>query len=235
MGALSPAEWCERLERAAATARSGDDVEGVHQVRVAARRLRALLELGGRRVLVDDLRWLTRALSRARDLDVLREALPATDERFHAWRARLARSARAACVAALTSPRFEGLMAALRAAPPVDPSVARRGLEALRRRARAQLAVLKAADSAGQAAALHALRRALRRWRYALEWLGEDSRELSQLQGALGAVCDVAALARLVREYAVSSGADVTEALARLTAAQRAMTGQVLIALDAAR
>ncbi len=62
-------------------ARLGEDVEGVHQMRVSARRLRAaietfrealpaaLVEQGG------ELRWLTHALGDMRDLDVQRERL----------------------------------------------------------------------------------------------------------------------------------------------------------------
>ena len=49
--------------------------------------------------------------------------------------------------------------------------------------------------------ALHALRRKLRRVRYAREWLGLDASVHERAQEALGAVCDVLALeALLTRE-----------------------------------
>src|SRR5579872_6284418 len=61
-------------------ARRGDDVEGVHQARVATRRLRSnlrtfapLLRRGSTDDLADELRWLGRRFGTVRDLDVLRQ------------------------------------------------------------------------------------------------------------------------------------------------------------------
>jgi len=63
-------------------ARQGEDVEGVHQARVATRRLRShlstfadVLRTGPTERLSKDLRWLGRTLGSVRDLDVLRERL----------------------------------------------------------------------------------------------------------------------------------------------------------------
>jgi CHAD domain-containing protein len=199
-------------------------------VRVAGRRLRVLLELGRRRALVDDLRWLVRSLGPARDLDVLREALPPANPRFDAWLTRLAARARADARAALTSPRFEGLLAALRVLPPVDEAVARCGLDAVSKKVRRQLDRLVGARlEPGQlAVAVHALRRALRRLRYAADWLNERADGLGHLQDALGAVCDLGALARLFREYAEAEHADVSRPVALLEAAQADMARQLL-------
>jgi CHAD domain-containing protein len=51
-------------------ARAGADPEGVHQLRVAVVHLRVWLDMGGWRVLHDDLRWLRAIAARVRDLDV---------------------------------------------------------------------------------------------------------------------------------------------------------------------
>lgn len=232
MKRISAAPWLEHLERHVPVALAGDDPEGVHQVRVAGRRLRVLLELGGRRALVPDLRWLVRALGRARDLDVLREALPPSDARFDAWLDRLAAESRADAEAALTSPRLEGLLAALRVLPPVDEADARRGLETASKKVRKQLDLLVGArlEPEQLSPAIHGLRRALRRLRYAGDWLGEGTSGLKHLQDALGAVCDLGALARLLREYSEAEGADVSRTVARLDAAQGAMAAQLLAA-----
>lgn len=62
--------WLEHLKKHFPLALEGQDLEGVHQVRVAARRLRAYVELLGWRVLRDDLSRLSRGTSRVRDLEV---------------------------------------------------------------------------------------------------------------------------------------------------------------------
>lgn len=65
-----------------AAARLGEGVQGVHQARVATRRLRSnlgtfapVLRAAPTAALVRDLRWLGRALGTVRDLDVLRERI----------------------------------------------------------------------------------------------------------------------------------------------------------------
>ena len=105
----------------------GTDPEGVHQMRVAIRRLRALIAAFSAVVDADvaaylktELRWLQRQLGPARDLDVfleetyapLRDRLPATEslvrfaETAEALRAEAYESARAA----LRDPRYTALM-----------------------------------------------------------------------------------------------------------------------------
>jgi len=127
-----------------AGARIGRDPEDVHQMRVAVRRLRAILRAS--RPLFDprwvdgprrELKWLGTVLGGVRDLDVLHaylrsqlEALPAPERR--AGRQYLLRPldadrvrARTALRAALASPRYARLLARLEAAlarPPVRPS-----------------------------------------------------------------------------------------------------------------
>ena len=165
-----------------AGARTGRDPEDVHQMRVAVRRLRAILRAS--RPLFDpgwvdglrrELKWLGTVLGGVRDLDVLHaylrsqlEALPAPERR--AGRADRVR-ARAALRVALASPRYARLLARLRAAlvhPPTRPSsvplpgIAASEFEKLRK----AVAKLPRQPSAEK---LHAIRIKVKRARYAAE------------------------------------------------------------------
>lgn len=78
-----------RLLAADPVARIAEDPEGVHQARVAARRLRShldtfrpLLRAEPTTELADELRWLGRRLGRVRDLDVLRARFAAAIKAF---------------------------------------------------------------------------------------------------------------------------------------------------------
>lgn len=99
------------------------DAEGIHQMRVAARRLRAILSAFGRMLPLDqrrwaaqELRWLADALSAARNLDVLAGTLLATappaladaDGLAALCRAieRRRRAAYAKAISAVRSPRY---------------------------------------------------------------------------------------------------------------------------------
>ena len=181
MTALAP--WLTRFERSRAAALRGD-VEALHQVRVIARRLRVWLALAGLHVLQGDLRWLCRETSALRDLDVLDEVL--TAEGRATLRPPAVRRARDA----LRSSRVDGVVAALRVLPALDVERARAASRAFE----ARLDVLRAQTDDE----LHALRRQVRRARYAREWLEEDTAGLRQLQAALGPLADLAALRRLV-------------------------------------
>ncbi len=186
-GRTIPADpWLEHLVRQLPVARAGEDAEGVHQVRVAVARLQVWLALGQWVVLQDDLRWLRRHAASVRDLDVHLAALPPK-----VVEARLRRElgrARAELLAALNNPRLQGLLLALALLP--APSRA----QAERYAARLAKAVLRrgrrAFERPGDLPALHALRRAARRLRYALEWLGESARPVVELQDALGRAGD---------------------------------------------
>ncbi|MGZ3427662.1 MAG: CHAD domain-containing protein, partial [Polyangia bacterium] len=165
---IAATRWLTHLEQHVAIARAGADPEGVHQVRVATARLRVWLALGGWHALVDDLRWLRGHAARVRDLDVHLERQPPAliAERLVSERAR----AHHELCLAHESQRAAGLMQALSYLPPLSreqaaPRVARMARLTLRRfRA-------VAADSE-ELAALHRARCALRRLRYALDWLG---------------------------------------------------------------
>jgi CHAD domain-containing protein len=128
-----------------AAVRLGEDPEGVHQARVATRRLRSHLRTFGsmlqrewRDELRNELRWLGDALGAVRDLDVLEErvrrhgsALPDDDaaglakvlERVHRHR----EAARTQMLSAMHEPRYVDLLDALvdaASAPHVLPRVA---------------------------------------------------------------------------------------------------------------
>lgn len=110
----------------------GDDIEGVHQMRVALRRLRSAFSLfrdmlgqDTTEELLEELRWITAILGQARDLDVfLTETLPPVLEQFprHAGLEHLHDKARIAQTRvyrelrlALVSQRYQHLLLALAA------------------------------------------------------------------------------------------------------------------------
>jgi hypothetical protein len=101
--------------------------------------------------------------------------------------------------------RFAATIEALRAMPPVRREIAYRRAARVARRALARGEDLR--DAPSDISALHALRCALRRLRYALEWLEEDSTSIAALQQLLGDACDrFVALKGLRRGSARPSG-----------------------------
>ena len=193
---LRPAGFVRALRRAAPLATAGIDPEGVHALRVCAARLETWLWLARVRVLRDDLRWLRRELRRARDLDVLpaRIELAAARE----WLAAERERAYAAARVALAGARFAGLVRALGSLSVAVTDARSRRVPALAER------VLEAGTSwtaePDDAEHVHALRKELRRLRYALEWLGRDAAEIERLQGQLGDACELAAARQLLVE-----------------------------------
>lgn len=183
---ISNAPWLKKFESSRAAALSGD-VEGLHDVRTSARRLRVWLQLAGLRVLEDDLKWLCRETSALRDLDVFAEVL--TPEAMKEFRAPAELQARAA----LKSRRIDGVVFALKTLQACNERDARAVLNELERSLAREK--LKLEDDA-----IHAYRRKIRRVRYAREWLGLDASQHEWAQEVLGAVCDVCALERLVVE-----------------------------------
>ncbi|MCC6406455.1 MAG: CHAD domain-containing protein [Planctomycetes bacterium] len=194
--ALPPERWLEHLTRHLPIARDGLDREGVHQVRVAAARLEAYLRLAGRRSLRDDLRWLRERASAVRDLDVLLEReLPTA---LAEWLAGERLVARAGLIEALESPRLRSLLEGWRWVPALSREDAAERRERLA--ARAERRARRALDPESGADAFHAVRRALRRLRYADEWLGRDVAALKALQDSLGELNDVSVARRFACE-----------------------------------
>lgn len=184
------------LRRWLPVAIEGADAEGVHQVRIASRRLGVWLALAGRRALADDVRWLRRTAGEVRDLDVLLP-LSLPDPLRTELRRRRER-ARSALVDDLEGPRCAGLVRALEHLPPMSVRRAHAGVERLLVRVarRGERVDAERKCSADQRVRLHALRRALRRLRYAREWLGERDGTLKRLQVALGDLNDLDQLQR---------------------------------------
>lgn len=201
--------WVRHLRAHLPLALAGEDPEGVHQVRVAGRRLRVYLDLLGWRVLRDDLKRLVRGVGRVRDLEVALSApswlapqqggegsgLPQGFRRFLEGELHLAREA---LPPLLASSWTEGLLQALAVLPPLEERRARRTLRRLVARAERRRAALTH-DPSPQA--LHGYRRALRRVRYAKEFLGLPSELEKALQEVLGRLQDLDLLLGFVEAY----------------------------------
>lgn len=169
-----------------------DDIEGIHQVRVASRRLRELVPVlaagptdhpsaGLRR----DLRSVTRLFGLSRELDVGRQTLTAFGTRAPSHRTAIAivrsrlalervdaaremrRAAAGVDVEGLAA-RTRGLAARL-SSPGAMKACARRAAARLDRRARELEAALLDAGFVFAAGPLHRVRVALKKFRYALE------------------------------------------------------------------
>ncbi len=167
--------WLQHLRQHLPIARAGQDPEGVHQVRVAGRRLRVWLRLAGMRTLDDDLAWLVRSAGEVRDLEVLLQT--EFPQAFREWAQSRLNTAREKLLPVLESKRLEGLLQALSLLPPLgiadaEPRLGRFFAQVERR------AALWSQEERFDV--LHALRRALRRLRYALSGWGRKAEPSSR-------------------------------------------------------
>lgn len=178
------------------------DIEFVHQLRVAIRRLRSALRLfrgalppGSDAAFAADLRWMAAVLGRCRDWDVfVTETLPplvASQGDTKAGRALLAgsrarqREARHAARAALLSPRYG--LAMIRLArwlaqpppPPEDEPSLKEFASARLRKGAKRVAALTENFADLDAPGRHRLRILVKRQRYAVEFLGSLFRRKS--------------------------------------------------------
>jgi len=175
----------------------GDEGEGIHQMRIAIRRLRSLLVLFDRFLephaaarFSDELRRLGRALGVARDWDVfLAESLPAvietaadlkTVEPLRAAAAERRHAAHQAAKKALQDVSFTRFMLAFRAwshspEATMPGQIGERGLKeaapALLDDVARKVTKRLAAADADELATLHALRRSAKKLRYAIEYV----------------------------------------------------------------
>jgi len=219
------------LVRHEPVARLGEDTEGVHQMRVAIRRLLAAIETFRESLPPElkrqrrELRWLGRALSDVRDLDVQHErlersaslvdakAVAALDAVIAQEQAR----AREQMLAALDSNRYvvfiDRLADLLRAGVEVgDAEVpAQQAAPGMIRRWRRRVTRAGSAiDEATADEAYHELRLRVKELRYAIEFFaplyGEPaetySRQVARLQGLLGDHQDATVAAALYRGLA---------------------------------
>lgn len=193
---MIPADpWIDVIRAQLPVARAGDDPEGVHRVRAACVRLRVYLWMLGRRTLDDDLRWLHERCGTVRDLDVMLAASP--PQPIEDWLLGVREIARVDLAASLDAPRLQGLLTALAHLPPLPARHARRGVRKLARRA-ARCGALTGSNGR-ERAALHRLRRALRRLRYASEWTGREAAGVQELQDAFGRFNDLDVSLRWLR------------------------------------
>jgi inorganic triphosphatase YgiF len=196
------------------------DIEFVHQLRVALRRLRSALRLfrealppGEEAAFADDLRWAASVLGRCRDWDVFvtetLAPLVAAQGDAAAGRAVLARArarqleARRAAREAIVSPRYG--LAMIRLArwlcAPAEPPEGVQPLEhfasRLLRKGARRVAAGSDAFATLDAAARHRLRILVKRQRYAVEFLGSlfKSRPVRRHVRALSRVQDALGLA----------------------------------------
>ncbi len=220
----------QRFREHEASARAGD-VEGVHHLRVATRRLRAALRLFQPILpvaLVADLQrelgWLADTIGAVRDLDVLAQQVNAAATRLTIESRRALgpvalamheerRAKHDALVAALDSPRARRLIDRLGALPAATRGAARLGTaasELVRPLLRTVLRTGRGLDADSPPAKLHRLRVRVKRLRYALETLrtlagkdvGRAIRRLSALQDVLGVSQDGVMAIGWLRTYA---------------------------------
>jgi CHAD domain-containing protein len=212
--------------------RLGSDVEDLHQLRVATRRLRAFLRAGRGLLdrswsepLRDELGWLGKALGPARDLDVLVDRLAADSAGLGEGAAAASgllrvldaerAEARVTVVAALSSDRYLALLDRLEHVAAPEPSGAETPLRdvwrAEWRRARKAFAAL---DRTSSDARLHAGRLDVKRTRYAAELaaheLGKRGRAFvasaKELQDVLGEHQDAVVAEARIRAWEAAGG-----------------------------
>ena len=203
MKPIPPSPWLEKLQALASAGKAELDAEAIHDLRVAAGRLRVWLAMSGTRVLQDDLRWLRRAAGPLRDLDVVIERLGS-----RTWAKPLFERRDLLLdqfVATLSSARVKGLLAALRVLPPLPEKKAHKRIEEIK--ATVERIGARAGRDEDDLEPIHRLRRWLRRLRYAVEWQGGECSRLEDLQEALGEVGDLATAHKRVVEMGPIDGA----------------------------
>lgn len=236
-------ERAQKFEEAVRRTAAAGDHEAIHDLRVAARRLiaflrmwRALLPRAGFRRIVRDVRATRTNAGRVRDVEVIVELLrERLDQRsapdddalalLREMEARLARRRRRAAKRA-RSQRSRQLLARLADAVKAVSSDLLSHLEAYeaahtRESARRDAAIgaLRTSLETSDDAALHRARIEVKKWRYALESLGNgDDRAaammntLRLLQHVMGGILDGAALRALVAERVGEPGHQGLEA-----------------------
>lgn len=164
--------------------------ERLHELRGALGRLMVWLRLAGQTELRTHLRDLRREVGAVRDLDVVHEQLgSATPAGLVAEIERQ----RTLLVRRLQFPAVERLVRDLEEVPPLNFESARAAACGLFRKVRSAGKKLRNSPSPESA---HRLRRKLRDYRFALEWMGEKTKPLRPLLQTLGDFNDQQILAR---------------------------------------
>lgn len=164
-------------------------------------------------MLRDDLRWLRGVVGDARDLDVLLAGSEEFPAEFVAWLRERRAVEQLRVEAGLDSERTSALVAALSVMPPVQEDLARRSIRGIFDRvSRGDAALASSGDQAEAIdARVHGLRRALRRLRFALDWMGKKFPVLAELQDRFGEACDQVVLLRWIDECTVPSPAGLRQ------------------------
>ena len=217
-------------------ARLGDDIEELHELRVATRRLRAAIALFAGYLpaevtrLRPDIAWLGQVIGAVRDLDVQLEQLeewirlaPEFDwaplNRLRTLLQEDRAAARGEMLEALDSRRFDGFVRrfarVLRTRTGArTPPVLAVAPELVQRRLRGMEKARRRAVKSGEPSAYHRLRIAGKRLRYALEFLAEVYpdrtktlvKRIVALQDLLGAFQDAEVASARLRELAARRG-----------------------------
>jgi CHAD domain-containing protein len=223
-----------------------DEYDSIHQMRVAARRLRAtfqvygpLFQLAATREIVGNLRWLGELLGRARDEEVISERLSAeigavpaelvlgpVAARVTGHYAPRQAAARREALKALSSSRYVALLRGLETLlekPPLSeyaekdpaavPELAYRAHRRVRQRMRSALQTPEGPD---RDLALHEVRKAAKRARYAAEaaefsygkQARRSARDYKKLQSLLGDQHDAVIGADALRKLAIHAHID---------------------------
>jgi len=193
MPRISPQPMVSHLRAHLPIAAEGVDPEGVHQVRVAAQRLRVWCRLAKRKGVRRELSWLRDQSGQLRDIDVF--LLDHPPPVLAAWLHHRWSELRPDLLAALGSPRLASLIDELDGLAPLPRARAHSGLSRI---ATKTLRRGRAAELDPSPERLHDLRRAVRQVRYTLEWAGSPSREVKAVQTALGRYNDLVVQERLV-------------------------------------
>jgi CHAD domain-containing protein len=240
---------CEALERESPAAAAGE-IEPIHQLRVATRRLRAAMDLFShivnatqQRLLHRDLQWIAQTAGAVRECDIMAETIQARSRKlddplasalatlYGALEARR-QGALAALADLLASKRFHAMMARLHA-----PRINRRGSDAPLGYTAAGLLqpVVRSIRRAGgrlggdvPPEVVHHLRVRIKRLRYELEMLaalgGKRQRKalkrLEAMQDLLGAYNDVCVTIAWLITYPATEGAAPEAVLAAGAMAQ---------------
>lgn len=190
-------DWVVRLATQLQVARVGRNPEGVHQARVATRRIQAWLRIAGMEVLADDLRWVRAAMGADRDLHVFLATKP--EEPLRSWLRVQKKRARERVRAVVDDARTGALLQALALLRPLPMARAELGVhrEFERVRRDGQNFELNPTDEE----ALHRLRRHIKSLRYCLDFLGVERPSLRALQDVFGTGNDAIVALRFLSAY----------------------------------
>jgi CHAD domain-containing protein len=160
----------------------GDDSEGIHQIRVATRRLRVLLKLMGIRVLQDDLCWLSASVGEARDLDVLIKK--AEINAYHDWLQEQRLQYQTVIALCLGSSRLDGLLEAFDGLCFINIKIKKAAYKKIKKTLLIRSKKLSMVDCCDEN--IHSVRKSLRQLRYAREFLNKDVSVQKELQEVFG-------------------------------------------------